>query len=296
VLRSDGTCWLNLGDSYANDGKWGGSTGGKHAGGLHGQTGIGLLKVTTGLKPKDLIGIPWRVALALQSDGWWLRSDIIWHKPNPMPESVTDRPTKAHEYVFLMTKAERYYYDYEAVKEGSIDPPGKGRGGSLSRFGPTESLIPQNAHRGSKPAVSSGFRNKRTVWTLATLPTPDAHFATFPIELPETCIIAGCPADGVVLDPFCGSGTTIIAALKNGRRAVGIELNESYIEIARNRIKRHYSLFSCGQDQPGASAHSLPDAPVCALDELMLSGSPANHSACPDLRDEQPALWGAAHE
>ena len=159
----------------------------------------------SGLKPKDLVGIPWRVAFALQADGWWLRSDIIWHKPNPMPESVTDRPTKAHEYLFLLTKAERYFYDAEAVKE---------------------------------PAVCSStmMRNKRDVWTINTQPFPEAHFATFPEELPELCIKAGCPEGGIVLDPFAGSGTTLLVAQRLGRIGWGIELKPEYADIAARRL------------------------------------------------------------
>lgn len=187
VLRKDGTCWVNLGDSYANDGKWGGATSGKHAGHLHGGSGIGRGKRDTGLKPKDLVGIPWRFALAMQDDGWWLRQDIIWHKPNPMPESVTDRCTKAHEYIFLLTKAERYYYDAEAIKEegaGRLDR-WPGSGGRLGQQGFTRNTVDE-----------VNGRNKRSVWTIATSPFSEAHFATFPPELPELCIKAGTSEKG----------------------------------------------------------------------------------------------------
>lgn len=231
VLRDNGTLWLNLGDSYAanrtcqvpasNVGK---STGEAQA--AKGKASV----VPEGLKPKDLIGIPWRVAFALQADGWYLRSDIIWSKPNPMPESVTDRPTKAHEYIFLLSKSERYYYDYEAIKEQAVSDHPSGNGfvrdarlsldgrGSTNQWQPTE------------------LRNKRDVWTVNTQPFPEAHFATFPPKLVEPCILAGCPSDGTVLDPFFGAGTTGLVALENGREFIGIELNPSYIEIAQKRI------------------------------------------------------------
>ena len=242
VLRDDGTLWLNLGDSYANDAKWGGTTGGKHAGGLHGQP-LGRNSRDTGLKPKDLIGIPWRVAFALQADGWWLRSDIIWAKPNPMPESVTDRPTKAHEYVFLLAKAERYYYDAEAVREAGKEHAG--RADTFARDGAVAShVLPgQHAaeHRSGRTDRVPAGRNKRSVWTVATEPYPDAHFATYPTALVKPCILAGCPAGGAVLDPFAGSGTTLAVARALGRDAIGIELNPAYVELAHRRI---------GQTQP----------------------------------------------
>jgi DNA modification methylase len=469
VLRNDGTLWVNIGDSYAANRSY------QVRDNKHTDVGNDMpCRVPDGCKPKDLIGIPWMLAFALRADGWYLRSDVIWHKPNPMPESVTDRPTKAHEYLFLLSKSERYYYDADAIRERSVDAPGKSRGGSLSRFGRAEQLVSANAHRGSKEPVSNGTANKRTVWTLATLPfngamesadyvgddgkpykrsedcpghghlanhqirrkasrggqrglrsrgtecigtdlvpalfdghetsvwmpnctpasgtetggTPDStsvsnttdtvradlacaesqvcctkstdgsatlpadssdcsclgssrtatcrstqirrtvhapattepcivsaetpdgtqhtsvsretgvqtcrthesntsadcasgdlypsvqtasrtedidiphtygntakctctvvttdHFATFPIELPETCIKAGCPVDGVVLDPFAGSGTTGLAALKNGRRFIGAELNAEYIAIAHARLMRHYPLLAVG--------------------------------------------------
>lgn len=257
VLRKDGTCWVNLGDSYANDGKWGGSSGGKHVEALHGNTGIGRGKTTTGLKPKDLIGIPWRVALALQDDGWWLRSDIIWSKPNPMPESVTDRPTKAHEYLFLLTKAERYHYDADAIKEKAAYPDGPNSPESIAS--PYGQGFTRNApkvadgrkalhadtysrHRSSIDGGQSlqsepdGRRNKRSVWTIATAPFAEAHFATFPPELPEICIKAGCPVGGTVLDPFGGAGTTGLVADRLQRNAILIELNPEYAAMAERRI------------------------------------------------------------
>ena len=248
VLRDDGTLWLVIGDSYAATTKGSGGKANSTLNAKRDEAGIVIGKsiVTydpvrldlraAKLKPKDLVGIPWRVAFALQADGWYLRSDIIWHKPNPMPESVTDRPTKAHEYLFLLAKSQRYYYDADAIKEPSVDAPGVGRGGSLSRFGRTETLVSQNAHRGNKPAVSSGFRNRRTVWTVTTRPFKGAHFATFPPKLIEPCILAGCPVGGVVVDPFCGAGTTLLVAQQHERNSIGIELNRAYVKMARARL------------------------------------------------------------
>jgi DNA modification methylase len=181
-----------------------------------------------GLKPKDLCGIPWRVAFALQDDGWWLRSDIIWAKPNPMPESVTDRPTKAHEYLFLLAKSERYFYDAEAVAEPAAEPERE----RADRFGGA------NGHtvRHGLGSISTGHvtRNKRTVWTIPTNPYGGAHFATFPSALVEPCIHAGCPEGGIVLDPFGGSGVVAATAFRLGRRFVHVDLK--YHELARERI------------------------------------------------------------
>lgn len=264
VLRDDGTLWLNLGDSYANDGKWGGSSGGKHVTALHGNTSIGRGKKSTGLKPKDLIGIPWRVAFALQADGWYLRQDIIWHKPNPMPESVLDRCTKAHEYIFLLSKSERYYFDSDAMQEPAQS--WTGRAATFDRSGNSVSahVIPgqgyaQHRPRGSgnkerkqrpdAPDTHGGAqagsvtweaeptRNRRSVWTVATKPYKGAHFATFPPDLIRPCVLAGCPKDGTVLDPFGGSGTTALVALEEGRKAVLCELNTDYIALAHKRLE-----------------------------------------------------------
>ena len=277
VLKADGTLWLNLGDSYAGSGQ-GWMKDGTVVGGPKQKTNFGSMqrmastvgfdkprnyissRQDNGLKPKDLVGIPWRVAFALQADGWYLRSDIIWHKPNPMPESVTDRPTKAHEYIFLMSKSERYYYDAEAIKEPAIyadearyDNGLNGHGGGVSHVGQGSSTRKFKAdkqrghgrrHDGfndrwdqmTKTEQCSNFRNKRTVWTIATQPYSEAHFATFPPKLIEPCILAGCPTGGLVLDPFVGSGTTIQVAQQLGRRGVGIELNPAYIALAERRI------------------------------------------------------------
>ena len=254
VLKDDGTLWLNLGDSYAGAGtigrndttpealarraeKYGTGTGAGSAVGSH-----GTRKPATGLKPKDLIGIPWRVAFALQADGWWLRQDIIWSKPNPMPESVTDRCTKAHEYLFLMAKSERYFYDADAVKEPSV-------------IGATvvESQTVGEKHRqgtrfsganGHNLGECDGTRNKRSVWTVATQPYSGAHFATFPPALIEPCILAGCPKDGTVLDPFSGAGTSGLVADRLGRNAILIELNPEYAAMAERRIKADAGLFA----------------------------------------------------
>lgn len=204
-LRDDGTLWLNLGSSYANDDKWGGTTGGKHVSALHGNSGIGRQKRTTGFKAKDLIPIPWMVAMALQSAGWYLRSDIIWHKPNPMPESVTDRPTKAHEYVFLLTKSARYFYDADAIRlPVAASTVGRGKvdfGGAKGRaYSPMET--DPNFRNGNEQwgrtfdykASCANGRNRRSVWSIPTEPKPFQHFAMFPQALIEPMILAGSPA------------------------------------------------------------------------------------------------------
>jgi len=284
VLRDDATLWLNLGDSYASQGgsfdpaDWDNKQ----------STNRGSIEKSrqapTGLKPKDLVGIPWRVAFALQADGWYLRSDIIWHKPNPMPESVTDRPTKSHEYIFLLTKQERYYYDAEAIKEPSspnshafasqfrgsptdhrfqdgkvIHPKANGRNSRMvveraagkehSKPNPSRSHVPgvtpKSAAAGSGIKANESFhaavcdlvpdRNKRTVWTVATSPYKEAHFATFPPDLIKPCILAGTRPGDTVLDPFGGSGTSGQVALELGRKAVLIELNPKYVQMIKGR-------------------------------------------------------------
>jgi DNA modification methylase len=265
VLRDDGTLWLNLGDSYANDGKWGGSSGGKHASALHGRTSIGRGKVQTGLKPKDLIGIPWRAAFALQADGWYLRQDIIWHKPNPMPESVTDRCTKAHEYMFLLSKSGRYYWNAEAMREravaadiGAMDggsqrmPDGSDANDGRNFRGKRDSFKREDSKRAQPiPGQTVGThraereesafdiftRNKRSVWTVPTMPFREAHFATFPEALIRPCIEAGSRPGDLVLDPFMGAGTTAVVCERLSRRWVGCELNPDYAAIAERRIR-----------------------------------------------------------
>ncbi|ASY68875.1 DNA-methyltransferase [Sinorhizobium fredii] len=248
ILVSDGTLWMNLGDSYANDGKWGGHTGGKHAAALHASP-IGRNKRYTGLKPKDLIGIPWRVAFALQADGWYLRQDIIWHKPNPMPESVRDRCTKAHEYVFMLSKSGRYFFDAEAVAEpvtqSTVDrvnqPTIETQQGS--------NRVPGKTNGAMKAVGGAETRNRRSVWSITTQPFSEAHFATMAPELAETCIKAGCPKDGTVLDPFGGAGTTGLVADRLQRNAILIELNPEYAAMAERRIFNDAPLFAGGAAQ-----------------------------------------------
>jgi DNA modification methylase len=262
VLREDGTLWLNLGDSYAGS-----------RCGLQGQSGEmadrsvaaqrcrerrpGNLDwngsasdregapAVPGLPAKNLVGIPWRVAFALQVDGWWLRSDIIWHKPNPMPESVTDRPTKAHEYVFLLCKSERYFYDAGAIAE----PIAPATETDLRRFAPKHRNYEAAAaafgegtpasRRNAGNAFGEGStRNARTVWTIATHPYTGAHFATFPPELATRCVIAGSRVGDTVLDPFAGAGTTCMVADAHQRKFIGIELNPEYATLARSRVER----------------------------------------------------------
>jgi DNA modification methylase len=248
LLKPEGTFWLNLGDSYANDGKWGGASGGKHVEALHGNTGVGRRKVSTGLKPKDLCGVPWRVAFALQAAGWWLRSAIVWHKPNPMPESVTDRPTSAYEMVFLLTKSERYFYDPEAIAETSIKA-----GQVLHSYGTgakdREDVSDVNDRRTriglanwNKPVPDT--KNARNVWTISTQPFKGSHFATMPPDLAERCIKAGCPRGGHVLDPFGGSGTTGLVANRLGRDATLIDLNPGYCNMTAARITDDAPLFA----------------------------------------------------
>lgn len=222
VLRDDGTLWLNLGDTYNS-----GNEIGRH--GLSAFAPRQYGNRNTGLKPKDLVGIPWRVAFALQADGWYLRSDIIWHKPNPMPESVTDRPTKSHEYIFLLTKSARYYYDAEAIREPGAEPERQ----RYERIGGINGAKVRHGEQGMIGA--SQYRNRRTVWTIATQPYKEAHFATFPEELPKLCILAGTKPGDIVLDPFAGSGTVGKVALELGRKAILIELNEKYIGLAQER-------------------------------------------------------------
>jgi DNA modification methylase len=228
---------LNLGDSYnANQGA-GFDT---HKDGGERKRLAASPQIKWG-KPKNLVGIPWRVAFALQADGWYLRSDIIWHKPNPMPESVTDRPTKAHEYIFLLTKSERYFYDADAIREKAIEGEDLGllRGRSFIDVDRVAWHAPSIQKRQSDGVDSrtagNGFRNKRTVWTVPTNPYPEAHFATFPPDLIKPCILAGSKAGDIVLDPFAGSGTTGKVALELGRRVLLIELSSEYAKLIRER-------------------------------------------------------------
>jgi DNA modification methylase len=239
VLRDDGTLWLNLGDSYASSGTNGyqrldelGERLGCGGGHKHSAQLCGRAPTPPGLKPKDLCMMPARVAMALQADGWYLRSDIIWHKPNPMPESVTDRPTKAHEYLFLLAKQERYFYDAEAIREIGSDSLPWGKRDNVGQYHDGD-YIPTNGSLGIPSAGNR--RNKRTVWTIATQPYSEAHFATFPEEIPKLCILAGSKPGDTILDPFAGSGTVGKVALELGRRAILIELNPAYIELTQDR-------------------------------------------------------------
>lgn len=289
VLRPDGTCWINMGDSYAsNGGPAGPMTGAQFINRQRSKNAICKANRAGGqfgLKPKDLVMMPHRLAIALQDAGWWVRQDIVWNKPNPMPESVRDRCTKAHEYIFLLSKSERYYYDAEAISEQCSENTNPRRAGNGVGFGHGTDADSRKRGRVKTPAgwatgtnrkhteltgnftkdrklaeVGSGTknngsfdaamavmpekRNKRSVWSMVTEPCKEAHFATFPTELPETCIKAGCPPGGIVLDPFFGAGTTGLVADRLQRDCIGIELNPAYAEIARKRIQGESSLLA----------------------------------------------------
>ena len=240
VLKPEGTLWLNLGDSYASDMKAGGRNDTAKMYGEMSQQLANHVNVKTkhNCKPKDLVGIPWLVAFALRADGWYLRQDIIWAKPNPMPESVTDRCTKSHEYIFLLSKSQQYWYDADAIAEpgsGTVYDRTRRKSGRLDG---TRYLVDGKGQEraGNMFGIGSEYRNKRSVWTVTTKPFAEAHFATFPEDLIEPCVLAGCPENGIVLDPFMGAGTTAVVAVKNGRQYVGFELNPEYIKIAERRI------------------------------------------------------------
>lgn len=231
VMRPDATLWLVIGDSYAGNG---GEPGRENRELLHmegKQKRMCAIPDGSNLKPKDLCGIPWRIAFALQDNGWTLRSDIIWSKSNPMPESVTDRPTRAHEYIFLLAKQEKYYYDAEAIAEKAISA----RGGCKTSFRGNGSNRPE---RDFTQIGTSGQRNRRSVWTIATENYSGSHFATFPTKLVEPMILAGSRPDDIVLDPFAGTSTVGRVCAKHGRRFVGVELNPAYIELAKDRTSR----------------------------------------------------------
>ena len=224
VLRDDGILWLNLGDSYA---------GNNSRASQNGRAGFGtpregvFSRTGEGLKTKDLVGIPWEVALALRNDGWYLRQDIIWHKPNPLPESVKDRCTKAHEYIFLLSKSQTYYFDYEAIREPAVG------------------------------STDDGLKNKRSVWTVPVRPYKGSHFATFPSDLITPCILAGAPAGGTVLDPFGGSGTTVAVAIEHDRRGIAIELNDSYLPLIEKRINEAIEATNSEIDQLSLFSEAL---------------------------------------
>lgn len=244
VLRDDGTLWLNLGDTYAGGGNGGG---GSFAADRENWRVVpprsGQRQSVDGLKAKDLIGIPWRVAFALQADGWYLRQDIIWHKPNPMPESVQDRCTKAHEYVFLLSKSPTYSFDPYAMQEPALRPEGAGNKTHKGATAYAEGDDKMRTKVGLTEIGARETRNKRSVWTVPTQPYSEAHFATFPPALIEPCVAAGCPVGGTVLDPFGGAGTTGLVADRLGRNAVLIELNPAYADLARNRIQDDAGMF-----------------------------------------------------
>jgi hypothetical protein len=235
VLEDDGTLWLNLGDSYSAGGRGGGQEGSIQQGNKGSITGevFGTWKVQ-GFRPKNLLGIPWRVALALQDWGWNLRQDIIWNKPNPMPESVTDRCTKAHEYIFLMSKSQKYYYDYDAIKEEAHTTDNSDRNRDESRLNNT----PGRTRMNGLTTNHYETKNKRSVWTVNTKPYEGAHFAVFPTDLIEPCILAGAPIGGIVLDPFMGSGTTAQVAQDLGRQYLGCELNPDYEPLQKKRLRQ----------------------------------------------------------
>lgn len=282
VLKDDGTCWINIGDSY-----WGGkgksgqsysaeyqneryNAGRSFNGAQHQIGGKNQTRPTDQkhpeIKPKDMIGIPWMLAFALRADGWYLRQDIIWSKPNPMPESVQDRCTKSHEYIFLLSKSERYYYDIEAIKtsrktdfseqkyawgraiDGSISDLRKGTGTEIRNQQKGRKSRPEIDTRGGNQAMGDiphhqGKANKRSVWTVATRPFKEAHFATFPEELIVDCIKAGCPEEGTVLDPFGGSGTTAVVTRKLNRNFIVFEIKPQYKSIGDNRLFNSLGLF-----------------------------------------------------
>lgn len=249
VLRDDGTVWVNMGDSYA--GSWGAQGRPQGNGQMSGRSvtsarqinahpsfksGTGVRGSEMGMKPKDLMGIPWRLAFALQDDGWYLRQDIVWAKPNPMPESVRDRCTKAHEYVFLLSKSKKYYFDQAAIAEDAVEPRGPGNVSPIESL-PGERPTENSNIRGSLHKIGARHtRNKRSVWTVATHSFKGAHFATFPPELIRPCVLAGAPRGGLVLDPFGGAGTTALVAMQEGRQSVICELNPEYAALARQRL------------------------------------------------------------
>lgn len=266
VLRNDGTFFLNLGDTYMG-GK--GQNGASQAyrerhPGIKVINQKALINTAPGvirpndrphkvIKPKELVGIPWRMAIALSAAGWFLRQDIIWHKPNPMPESIKDRCTKSHEYIFMFSKGRKYYFDAAAIQEKAIY--GGGTQAGMDRTGFKDPRKFNGKHRTQSTilnprqdyaGVDNGFRNKRSVWTIPLIPFKAAHFATFPEKLPQYCILAGCPVGGTVLDMFSGAGTTALVARLLGRNFYGIELNPKYIKIADRRLANDPRLKQLG--------------------------------------------------
>jgi len=247
VLRDDGTLWLNLGDSYASNPASGGERRSRPQDknpGVYQRTPTSTWSRPDGLKPKDLMMVPARVALALQDDGWYLRSKIVWAKPNPMPESVTDRPTNSYEEVFLLTKRARYYYDADAIAEPATEIARRPNY-ATQRDGPTYEAPGQSPQTfGPKAKMIQPTRNARNVWTIPTVGFPAAHFATFPPELPRRCILAGSRVGDTVLDPFSGAGTTGLVADRLGRNYIGVELNPEYVALSEARIRNDAPLFA----------------------------------------------------
>lgn len=243
VLRPDGTVWLNLGDMFAGGNYRGGGVNSatKKQASNSGSTDFMARKppiIPVGLKAKDLIGLPWRVAFTLQADGWYLRSEIIWQKANPMPESIRDRPTKGHETIFLLTKNPRYFYDADAIKEPSVNAGAEISLGdkSFARRQADGMNVPRSGNAHADTYVVKEFRNRRSVWTFPLEPYKGAHFATFPKQLVEPCLLAGSQAGDYVLDPFAGSGTVGVVAANLGRRFVGVEIKHEYSKLARVRL------------------------------------------------------------
>lgn len=254
VLVSSGTCWIVIGDSYANDSKWGGATGGKHVTELHGAAGPGRGKVKTGLPAKSLIGIPWRLAFALQAQGWVLRAENIWDKPNGFPQSVKDRTTRTHEQVFHFSKGSRYYYDADAIREPHLEVPlaraKRNRfGGKFIGSDPAEHGALKRGN-GYGPGANHDLvcnplgRNKRSVWRIPTEQSREPHFAQMPRALAKTCILAGCPEGGSVLDPFVGSGTSGIVAVEVGLPFIGIDIDAGCCRMAERRIHARQRMAS----------------------------------------------------
>lgn len=284
VLTDDGSVWLNIGDSYNGSGK--GWTGHNGIGNQEKRQGFRAKPTAVdGLKSKDLIGVPWLLAFALQADGWYLRSDIIWSKPNPMPESVRDRPTKSHEYVFLLTKSQHYYYNADAiktpVKPASIKRQGRAVSDTHKNHNGAPGQTPHSMFRaranvnkqdGAGNRRYTGFNerydgadtpmaNARTVWEINTMGFPGAHFAVMPEKLVEPCVLAGCPVGGVVYDPFMGSGTVALVSRRHGRQYVGSEINPEYVAIARQRLRMPFEQHYVKQN------NDVSDLPLFAAQE-----------------------------
>jgi DNA modification methylase len=241
VLANDGVLWINIGDSYSGSGKGPAGNLGKTHNERHLEHKTGGI-VPDGMKPKDLVGIPWMLAFALRADGWYLRQDIIWHKPNPMPESVTDRCTKSHEYVFMLTKSAKYYFDNDAIKE-----PSANLGTTKIRFGGNkygDSDDPKHNTKSGQEYTDTGFRNKRDVWSIPTKPFKGSHFAVMPEALVEPCVLASSRKGDTVFDPFSGSGTVGVVANRLGRDYIGCELNGEYAKLSRERLEDANGLYA----------------------------------------------------